>query len=124
MQQLAAMNQPEHDYTNIPDEYRWLLDEPLDRVLCVVSGSIRELVELVGLEATIKIVARFGGQPVYIQQWDGAFRELRNERIRKEFTGNNHAALTRRFGLSLSTIYEILRRPPEHKQDDLFGAGE
>lgn len=112
------MKEPE---CNILDEYRWLLEEPLDRVIESVPDTVRDLIELIGLEATLKLVVHYGGQPIYIRQFDGAFQNLRNARIRKEFTGSNHVALSKRFGLSLSSIYDILRRPPEHKQDSLFG---
>ncbi len=118
MQSAAMTDIEEHD---ILDEYRWLLEEPLDRVLASVPESIKDLIELIGLEATLKLVVHYGGQPIYVQQFDGAFRQMRNARIRKESNGANHVALSKRFGLSLSTIYDILRRPPEHHQTSMFG---
>ncbi len=51
---------------------------------------------------------RLGGTDVYVPL-RGQDREARNHRIRAEFNGRNHAELSRRFGLSVGSVYRILR---------------
>jgi Mor family transcriptional regulator len=109
-----------------PQEYKWLLEEPLERVVESIPDSIRELVELIGLENTIKLCLIFGGQSIYVRQFENTFAKLRNDRIRGEFNGSNHRYLCRKYGLSVSHIYEILRdekRAEDDKQTDLFDYG-
>jgi Mor family transcriptional regulator len=108
---------------DIPDEYRWLLTEPADRVAALVPPQVAELVELVGVEGALRIVHRFAGQQLYVHKPERAFRRLREERLRAEFTGANHAALARRYGMSVSHVYDILRRP-DAEQGELFGGRE
>jgi len=96
--------------------YDWLLDEPLDVVLASVPPQVRELIELIGLAAAIRLIDAFQGQQIYIPKSEGAWRQLRDDRIRNEFTGANHRALAQRYGLTTSTIYEIVR-PPENQAE-------
>lgn len=51
---------------------------------------------------------QFGGCLLYIPKGDAFDRARRNKAIAAEFDGSNHAALARRYGLSVGTIYEII----------------
>lgn len=62
------------------------------------------------------IQRRFGGGLVYIPMARNprADRQARDAELCAEFTGNNHRALARKFGISVSTVYDALaahRRP-------------
>jgi Mor family transcriptional regulator len=112
------MPRAEQDY--IPAQYRWLLEEPRERVMAELPRQVQELVELVGLELAVRILVRFRGQSIYIPQCEWTFKQLRNDRIRREFTGANHAELARRYSLTVSRLYEILGRRESHTQIDMF----
>jgi len=51
------------------------------------------------------------GDKVYIPSGRRTSIERRNHEIRQVFNGRNHDALCRRFGISKSTLYRILRKP-------------
>lgn len=50
-----------------------------------------------------------GGDALYVGKVGTRNRELRNERIRREFDGRNQRELARRFGVTRRTVYNILR---------------
>jgi Mor family transcriptional regulator len=105
---------------HIPENWEWLLEIEETELASAVPDNVRELIELMGGLATIRLLARFEGQQIYLQRLDGAFRKLRDARIRAEFDGNNHAYLCRRYGLSVNRIREILAEP-QYQQVGLFG---
>lgn len=60
-----------------------------------------------GVERDARILC--GGDMLYVGKVGTRNRELRNERIRREFDGRNHRELARRFGVTRRTVYNILR---------------
>jgi Mor family transcriptional regulator len=56
-------------------------------------------------QAVTNIQALVGGQEIYIPALTS--REKR-EQVRQAFTGNNHAAVCQKFGISLRTLYRLL----------------
>jgi Mor family transcriptional regulator len=108
----------------IPAEYRWLLNEPIDRIMPLLSEQIAELVELIGVRNVLKLMAYYQGQQLYIPKLDSALREIRHEQIKREFSkGVSQTALARKYGLTTSYVYQILRGVPDPDQGNLF-AGE
>lgn len=80
----------------------------------------------VAREATLAVATDWAGQMLYIpnSMAKDAARAARNGKIYAEFTGDNHADLARRFGLSVHAVYRIIaaerdRRMP--KQCNLLG---
>lgn len=69
----------------------------------------KKMVELIGLESTIKLIEHFGKLPFYFAGLDGFIREKKHQYIVKHFNGNNHAELARATGYSLVWVYEVLR---------------
>ena len=51
-----------------------------------------------------------GGGLIYIPQGARFNRQQRNEAIMREFDGRNHAALARRYRVSVSSVYGIVAR--------------
>jgi Mor family transcriptional regulator len=107
----------------IPAEYRWLLEEPIDRLMAVLPDQVSELVELLGVRNVLKLMAYYQGQQIYIPKMDSALRELKHEQIRKEFNGYNQTSLARKYNVSVSYIYRLLAGVPDPNQGNLF-AGE
>ncbi|GAB6170767.1 hypothetical protein JCM15765_02450 [Paradesulfitobacterium aromaticivorans] len=68
----------------------------------------REISIMVGLRNALKIADKFQGTAVYLPKLDAAIRKVRDERIKKEFTGSNHKELARKYGLTEIWVRQIL----------------
>ncbi len=64
----------------------------------------------IALSVAEDIRALFGGSLIYIPKGAAYDRAQRNQAIVAEFDGNNYAALARRHGLTLSSVYDIIAR--------------
>ena len=94
---------------NMPREWAWLADGPAPEIDDEDIPEItRTLVDLVGYEETLRIIAYFGGQSLYVPKWERAFKALRDRRINREFDGFNHKQLARQYGVSESTVRLIV----------------
>jgi Mor family transcriptional regulator len=107
----------------IPAEYRWLLNEPRDRVMSFLPDQMKELVELIGVRNVLILMAYYQGQQIYVPKMESALRELKHEQIRTEFNGDNQTSLARKYNVSVSYIYRLLSGVPDPNQGNLF-AGE
>ena len=107
----------------VPSEYAWLLEESTETVVALLEGydDFVELVEIIGLEAVLALMAHMGGQALYVPKFPGPFRVARDSRIREECDGTNHVALARKYGLSVSRIYSITAPKPGYEQTHMFG---
>ncbi len=73
--------------------------------------NYREVAEVIGIEAALKLSKAFGGTSVYIPSCDrGICISARNKRIVEEFDGANARELAKRYHLSLVWIMGILER--------------
>ena len=82
-----------------------------------------ELAPVIGLEAAMILAEKYQGTSVYFNKLDSTLKEIRNEKIRKEFRGYNQKALARQFNLSEAWIRKILsesEEQPKYKQGTLF----
>jgi Mor family transcriptional regulator len=100
---------------------RWIADVPADEIMAAVPGRVAEIMEAIGVEATLRLIEEYQGQQLYVPKLDGIFKRLRDRRIRDEFTGANHAALAKRYNLSVSAVYAILAEPD--RQPNMFEEG-
>lgn len=76
----------------------------------------RILMEKVGQESARLLIARYGGEAVYIPLCAAAMRAARNRVLVDEYdqggqSGQSAAALARKYRLSEKTVYGILNRP-------------
>lgn len=78
----------------------------------------REIAGMIGIENYLKLVFEFGGRAIYIHKLDAIRRMVRDDQIIQDFTGNNHAALCRKYDLSEKQIRQILAEKP--RQISLF----
>ena len=74
-----------------------------------LSGSSRELADIIGIEAYKKLVQHFGGSYIYINKPDTLTRNERNIEIRKKFNGSNYCQLAQEYQLTENRIRSILR---------------
>lgn len=97
---------------NVPENWQWLLELEDEEISIAVPDNVRELIELVGAEATVRLLARYEGQQIYMQRLEGAFRRLRDQRIKAENEeGANYIHLAKKYGLSVNRVREILAEP-------------
>lgn len=74
----------------------------------------RDLVGLVGERAALALLAKFGGDAIYIAKLDAQQRAQRNAEIRAAYdAGTAVPELARRHDLTERQIYNILSRPQE-----------
>ncbi len=68
------------------------------------------LVEMFGLENSIKFAKAFGGSYLYVPKYDCLIRESRNDQIFREFDGTNCKQLAKKYGLTENWIREIVNK--------------
>jgi len=74
-----------------------------------------DLIQVIGLEATVKLCNEYGGMNIYIPKADGIIFAKRRDTIMKEYNGYNIAKLAKKYGLSVRAVQMIVhgQRPPE-----------
>jgi Mor family transcriptional regulator len=80
----------------------------------ILAEILRDQLKAHGLaDLTDNIVERFaeevGGERVYVSRKPRSAWAERNAQLRREFNGRNHAELARKYRLSRSRIYDILK---------------
>lgn len=83
-------------------------DEILKTLLDELNGEQKELAEIIGTEAYIKLVEAYGGSTVYVAKNDKIKRVKRDIEIRRKFDGKNFHSLAAEYKLSEKTIRNIL----------------
>ena len=75
-----------------------------------LNGNARELAELIGMEAFIRLVGVYGGtSSLYVPKAEQLVLPVRDELIRREFDGGNSTQLARKWGLTERYIREIVK---------------
>lgn len=82
----------------------------------VSENRINQIAQEIGMENLLKLSDMFGGDHFYIPKKDSILRPVRNEQICLEFDGTNHLELAKKYGVSVNTIRDILRRNPKQKE--------
>lgn len=97
----------------------WMKDVTVD----MLPEAHRKFAEVIGVEATLKLCAYFGGGPVYVPTIDTAHAVARNQLIRREFArGARVTRLADRYGLTERMVQQIVEdiRP---EQISVFDTG-
>lgn len=76
----------------------------------------RELAECIGLDAYKKLVSTYAGEPIAVRMPEGITRNIRNKKIRAEFTGYNVRELSKKYRLHENTIRDIVSDIKKEKQ--------
>ena len=96
---------------------KWMDEITID----VVPEKYHHLVNLIGIENVLLLSKDFGGTMLYIPKHDSLAKEIRNEKIRKEFNGGNYKELTKKYNLCESQIRNIINSDSIDGQLSLFG---
>ncbi len=81
----------------------------------------QELAEVIGIDNLIALANRFGGTQLYIPQPDKLVKNAKYKAIIEEFNGFNIKTLSKKYDVSESTVYRLVRekikrninKPPE-----------
>lgn len=69
----------------------------------------RELAEIIGIDNLIALSKHFGGMQLYIPQADKLIKNVKYKAIMEEFDGMNIKKLARKYDVSESTVYRLVR---------------
>lgn len=99
---------------------------PGETVLDEIAASVGHYLKQQGFEDTKANEAgagaaeavrfTFGGNPIYIPSLLKEKVRRRNEELAAAFTGDNHAALARQYGLTVIHVYRILQNMREQRR--------
>ncbi|NPU84393.1 MAG: hypothetical protein HPY65_07875 [Syntrophaceae bacterium] len=98
----------------------WLTEIAKEISLDCLPDSYQDVARIIGMEPTLRLARHIGGMRIYYPKLDSLFRDKRDERIRAEFTGNNHRDLARKYDLTEAWIRAIVQRKPPYTQANLF----
>ena len=90
-------------------EYPASFNEVLRDIADCIAETLPDGDPETALNIAKAIQRRFGGGLVYIPLGKAYLRERRDAGILKDFDGRNHAELARRYGVTVSTVYEVLK---------------
>jgi Mor family transcriptional regulator len=87
-----------------------------------VPKSFQELVEVVGIEATVKLAIRYGGLAVYVPKPNALFEKKRNDMIRRDVRIHGYRETAVKYGLTEVWVRQICDHQKEaDRQLDMFG---
>lgn len=75
-----------------------------------LTGLQKEIAEVIGIDAYIKLVRKYGGDEIYIAKEDKIISMVRDKEIYRKFNGGNYSQLAREYNLAVRTVYEIIGR--------------
>lgn len=96
-----------------------LLQDLADKLAAQVAlraGMDEDAARQIAQDIAGDVARDWGGQSIYIPMDLGAQRAARNERIFKEFTGDNQSELAAKYGLSVPAVYRILKEEIERRR--------
>lgn len=87
----------------------------MDRILkniCVdeLPEPYNDMARIIGTENLIKLIEEFGGTQIYLPHKDKLMKQYKYQAILKEFNGSNKRELSKKYDISESTIYRIIKQ--------------
>nr|DAP14017.1 MAG TPA: Mor transcription activator family [Caudoviricetes sp.] len=78
-----------------------------DLTLEMIPDAYRAIAEAIGIENLLKLAQCVGGTTFYMPKAESLVRPVRDERIKAEFNGWNHAALARKYDVTERWVRQI-----------------
>lgn len=69
---------------------------------------LQNLVDIMGIEAFIKLIKQYGGSSLYIPNENSILKPIRNRLIKNHFNGNNYKELSKKFKISEMQVRNII----------------
>jgi len=92
-----------------------------DLTLDDLQEQHREYAELIGIENLIHLSQYFGGTQIYIPMPGELFKKRKYELIQEEFNGFNIRELAKKYDVSESTVYRLVRDQVIRKNTPIEG---
>ena len=73
-----------------------------------VPEILQGLVDIMGIEAFIKLIKQYGGSSLYIPNENSVLKPIRNRLIKEYFNGNNYKQLAKEFKISEMQVRNII----------------
>jgi Mor family transcriptional regulator len=89
------------------DNLQWLAELDPEKDL---TEHYREVVEVIGLENTIKLAEAFPSMSIYLKNPNKLLLPVKIRYVRKHFNKHNHRKLARITGLSERYIYKLVEK--------------
>lgn len=84
------------------------------------SETMRELAEVIGFDATMRLVETYSGMVIYVPKMDSVLSAIRARLIREEFDGTNARKLAIRYNVSESWVNRVVNERGCYGQMDMF----
>ena len=69
-------------------------------ITMIPEGIYREIAEAIGLDNFVRLTRIIGGSTCYFPKTESLLKPVRDEAIREEFNGYNHAELANKYGVT------------------------
>lgn len=86
----------------------------------MVPAAYQDLVNKMGLESFLSLAQIAGGTTMYVPKLDNFIRQVRDEKIKKEFNGYNQNAIALKYNISARRVLEICKVYKMDGQESLF----
>ncbi len=84
--------------------------KPSESITCEdLQEQHKEIAEIIGIQNLIALSKHFGGTQIYIPQMEQLIKNVKYKAITEEFNGCNIKYLAKKYGVSESTIYRLIR---------------
>ena len=95
----------------IPQHYPQILADIAQLLRSQLNEHLpNTLADTLAMAQTELLSRTYSGSQVYFPKQEVLKRHQRNQALYREFTGNNHADLARRYHLTVTRVYEIVER--------------
>jgi len=75
-----------------------------------MNNDLMSIAKAAGMQAAFDIMLSLGGSTIYVPCVEDIQRRLRDARIQREYTGGARVKdLSRRYGLTVRTIYKVIK---------------
>lgn len=83
------------------------MDMVNDLTLDMIPKAYRPIAEAIGIENLAKLAEVIGGTTFYLPKLESFVRPVRDERIKAEFNGANHAALALKYNVTERWVRQL-----------------
>ena len=85
---------------------KWMREVDIDRL----PDVYKPLTELVGYDNMLKLIAHYGGTPLYVPKLDALQKALRDDNLMTDYaSGRTPDQLAHKYNLSVVQVYEIIK---------------
>ena len=71
------------------------------------NGDLKMVAEICGMDVAVKLLKELGGINIYIPQ--NGLRAVMRRYVKKQFNGRNAKDLANELGISLTSVYRLLK---------------